>query len=313
MRRNRDYEIALVGAPGTGKTSLIASMYDEFARGLQQYDLVLEASDPRTRNYLSDSLERLRVISSQLVVDEPGIGSSPLEFKELDFILKNPSPRVNRRSSSKGAVTIRFTDYPGEWLGVNEELQKRIRSSPAILITIDAPSLMWEQGRLNANLPERVRQVVADWLDEGTKEPRLVMFCPIKCEKWMDSPQAQSSLKEAVKESFAATLGRLRGSKQTKVIYSPVMTTGSLRHNRFEERPDGVYESRFLGRAGGSYDPAWVLNPLIASLRAVAAQAREDEHVWKYWTRGNRELRRAAREFAQRPLEGPAEVWQSGE
>lgn len=313
MARRELYEIALVGARGTGKTSLIASMYDEFAKGLKQYDLILEASDPRTRNYLSDALERLRLISSQIVVDEPGIGSNPLEFKELQFVLKNPSPTLNPRARDRGSVAIRFTDYPGEWLGVNEELRARINASPALLITIDAPSLMWEGGRLNSNLPERVKQVVSDWLDEGTCDPRLVMFCPLKCEKWMDSPQGQYALKLAVRESFAGTVKRLERFEQTKVVYSPVMTTGSLRHNRFQSRPDGSYESRFLGRPGATYQPEWVLNPLIAALHAVADQVREDQPVWQRLTRGSRDLRRAAKEFGQRPLEGPYEVWQRGE
>jgi hypothetical protein len=136
------------------------------------------------------------------------------------------------------------------------------------------------------------------------------MFCPLKCESWVQDETSQRQLEQRVKAQFKSATGALERHPRTRVLYSPVQTTGSLRHNRFDKLPNGDYESKFLGTPNGHYSPQWVLNPLIAALAAVGDQVGADENLWDFLWAKNSTLKRKAREFYHRPPEGPARVWQ---
>lgn len=304
-RKDGIYDIAVIGARGTGKTSLIASMYGLFNDQTALHGLQLVAADPRTTQYLSESLGRLEMISSEIVVREPGIGSNPLEFKDLEFDLRVVG-------KDKRCVRIRFTDYPGEWTAVNQDLRERVGGSPVVLVAIDAPALMWEDGKLNGlwNTPRLISQALSDWLDDKSTGKQLVMFCPVKCESWVQDEASQQQLEQRVKAQFKSATGALERHPKTRVLYSPVQTTGSLRHNRFDKLPNGDLESKFLGTPNGRYAPQWVLNPLISALAAVGDQVGTDETLWDFIWRRNSMLKKMAGEFYRRSLEGPAKVWQ---
>jgi ABC-type phosphate/phosphonate transport system ATPase subunit len=67
------YRIAMLGPSGAGKTSLLVSMFTQFASLSDLTGLTLSAHDAKTSIELNKYRTDLEAIARQLVVREPGI------------------------------------------------------------------------------------------------------------------------------------------------------------------------------------------------------------------------------------------------
>lgn len=263
---SHEFEIAMLGPSGVGKTSLVSAIHTELAQGIAGTDLHVRA--PRgTARYLQDRRAELERLCRSAYVTEPGIRGTATA-RSLELVL------ADLDDPEDGELTLRFTDHPGGWLfsastpteAAFADLQERFNRARALVLVVDTPALMWRDGfyHHDVNRPMQVQEELRDWLAGGraTGAPkRLVLVAPVKSEAWIAARDPQPGLDEladAVAERYADALDLLRRDGQVAAWLTPVHTVGGLIHDGYRRTTDGTLQSRFRGEsARPRYAPRW--------------------------------------------------------
>jgi hypothetical protein len=257
--------VTMIGPRGVGKTSLLASLYDQFQAVCGEANLVMIA-DEDTRGVLQTYREQLDAFAS----GRPGSGGprgieGNQTFREHRILLGTGGRREPQ-------IMLCFTDVPGEALSggstMTTELVGKIDRSAVLFVAIDTPALMERDGRYHQAVNQPA--VVADFVREvATKGgDLLVVMVPLKCEKYAHEEGGMRRVRARVQDSYhdmIAQLGGLEGAS-TGMVITPVQTVGSMVFKRFNA--DGVEEFR-LRRLGAEYAPVDTDQPLRWMLRFV--------------------------------------------
>lgn len=309
-------DIGMIGPKGVGKTSLLAAMYHEINPLLGQSDLKLVTSDRTgmTQRYLDAAQSDLENIARGLYDVPPGVPNTD-DVRTLQFALRD-SVRDRRYA------TMRWTDYPGEWLfptGLSrldrdspdhDELWTRLLRSSAALVAVDTPALMWQEGRLNAqiNKPQQVGGLLQEWAG-GRGRKSVVVLCALKCEKWVQTPAGRREVEQAARRAYREVIDQLPPPPRgPHVLYMPVQTVGSLHHQTFRLDGDAPV-SVFRGAPGAHYQPRWVENPLKAVLINVTDSVYRREAFFAWVTRRNRRLKRQRDAWLARGFDDSVRMW----
>lgn len=303
----RPLDIGMIGPRGVGKTSLLAAMYHQLTGQQAGGDLQLTTDDPTglTARYLQAGLNDLQTIARGLAEPGPGIRPS-YESRTLQFKLTDAARLGAGDDRTPHFAKLRWTDYPGEWLfptatsglpvSGQQELDERLAQSRALLIAVDAPAVMWRGGELNSqiNAPLMTREIVLNkWLTGAADTDKtLVIFTPLKCERWVRTEQSRASLEQAVRaanETLVRDLLALHSAPQ--VYYMPVQTVGSLEFERYRGAADARSQAVFRGRPRAEMQPRWVDNPLKAVLIDAAEHVNTSEGLFDWLLGRNQKVR----------------------
>jgi hypothetical protein len=302
----RVMDITMLGPRGAGKTSLLVSLYDQFQEVVGSTPLEMSASDPVTRNDLEVYREQLREFAKGVQRD-PGISNTP-NIREHIFGLGTQGKRPPQ-------MHLRFTDGPGELLNRSgpdrDRLDAAVGRSGVLLIAVDSPALMEDDQRHNhndrVNKPELVMEFVRDALAAGGQ--RLVVFVPLKCEKYVASAGGARELRDAVRQRYAILIKKIADPNgqpdegRTGAVLTPVQTVGSMRFSRFERDGDGYREVFRLAKIGGEYSPRDTDQPLRWMLRFAVNAYRNRSRWWgvklvDWWNETDVKLTGALEKFA---------------
>lgn len=234
----REYEIAMLGPRGVGKTSLLTVMFDRFAAATGGADLQLVPVGA-TRAKLADRLLQLKELAQKDDTLDVGAGVEGNADKD-EFVFD-----LGRRGR-KPDLRLKFHDYPGGFLlDANAgDVEALVQRCSCVLVPINAAALMVERGRYHARLnrPDVVLQILqAKLTDEALAQygPRLVVLAPVKCESWMGKRADQEKLLAEVRAGYAGLLDHLACDALRPglaVVIAPVQTVGSAVFTRVEVR-----------------------------------------------------------------------------
>jgi hypothetical protein len=267
----------MLGHSGVGKTSLLCAMYDQFDQIIGKTNLQLTPDD-ETKTILDQRLKELKESASKNSIKIRGGLEQTKTARTYNFDLGKTgnSPILELQFQDyKGEYLDELLDYKGEDLEKLKELQKIkefLSESVAFIIPIDTPALMENNAQWHEKLNQP--QVIYNLLKKSfanLNSPKLVIFAPIKCEKYLRERVGEQQLVRAVQEKYGNLLSFFNSDAlvpYVAAVMTPVETLGSVDFSRVEEDEKGEPIFYFVKRDPNRfYEPKNSDQPLRYLLR----------------------------------------------
>lgn len=305
-------DITILGPSGVGKTTLLTAMYEQFESNIGLTDLQLTPDDESSA-ILQDRLVELKSMLDVFEAkDRRGImgteaPAGPESLRSFVFSIgkKGRTP----------SLELHFRDYPGGYHAAKATPQEKefvkslLENSVAVLIAIDAPALMEQRGKYHEriNRPQQIKDLIKQAYQD-LNSPRLVIFAPVKCEKYLKNDQSTKDLINNVRQGYASLISYFNSENLspwiTNVI-TPVQTVGSVVFSRLEVDEHHIPHFYFRKvRHDAQYSPQDSEQPLRYLLRFMLKLHYENRNwgVFDFlrdWLSVDEYLKKAIEEFAR--------------
>jgi hypothetical protein len=312
----KDVRVSMLGPRGVGKTSLLAGMYDQFEHVIRKADLQLATAEEGLKAGSTAALldEKVTQLHELFVTDgdiRPATDALSLNPRGGLAGTRDTSAfpfRLGRRGR-EGGIWVTFFDYPGAFLERSGPgyrpgwVVDLLRNSHVILIPVDAPALIENDGRWNEehNKPEFIFDLVSQAFG-NLESPRLVLLCPIRCERYVQTEADKRQLLARTTQSYGRLLEWLAPRDLVAVAVTPVQTLGEVVLDRI---PDAEYAPIFRKtRQDAHYAPVDTDQPLRYLVRfAIRLDSEARTRTWwaAMWQGlfgGDRYLIEASQRFA---------------
>ncbi|MGN0298547.1 MAG: hypothetical protein ACI4C1_05105 [Lachnospiraceae bacterium] len=233
--------VLMLGGRRCGKTSVLAAMQKCFESTLGESDLTISTSDLTTLDAIEEKNQEIENYFRQAV-------------HNFGFVPDNNPTREDKTYSfdvglkgRRSKIQVEFYDYPGEWLN-NENiiyLEDEIHNSDVIIITIDTPHMLEEEGVYNdkRNCCYRITELIKNHLQPTEDHPKLILFVPLKCEKYRDieSIMNMNDVRSAVQSKYETLINFFNrdNAHYCEVAITPIFTMGTAVFDRFVRNEQG--------------------------------------------------------------------------
>ncbi len=258
--------VCMLGARGVGKTSVLTSIFDDYksSQGVGDSMLMLRAKED-TRIKLSEKKISLQEVFDNRVniTDQPRAGieaTSEVNSFDFEFGLLGNEPTID----------LTITDYPGEFIEQNQEfVNEQILASSAIIVAIDTPYLMENDGLFDEakNQTSTINRYLIDNIDSMGGSGKLVLFVPLKCEKYFSTNQLDE-LCERVQDSYKEAIDKLKRVENVAIAITPIKTMGDI---LFMEFVNDIAKYKFSGD-NPKFAPRFCVQPIYYLLSFIAKQ-----------------------------------------
>ena len=247
--------VSMMGARGVGKTTVLTSIFKESQQEIAGSSIFWKAD-----NETAGVLNSLK-LSLMNAFETRNPSNLPASREQAEYCFK-------LGMSGKDKLDIRIKDFPGEYLTSDNADNRRsvssfISESQIILIAIDTPYLMEEDGRYNEQKNETSR--VFGFLKENPElfKNKLIMLVPLKCECYFHNDTIHF-VSDRVAKEYAPMLDYFRQNNIASVI-TPIQTLGDIDYVRMKDNPYGgklekIAEYEFHG-AQPKYSPLYCSQP----------------------------------------------------
>ncbi|MEE5993313.1 MAG: hypothetical protein V3G42_08735 [Oscillospiraceae bacterium] len=294
-----EIQVMMLGARRTGKTSMLASMYNSFTDATAGTNLMMSKKGGKA---IDDSLEHMKALFKiPHLVNEPVAGVADFTqtqgFDRIDFQLT-----IAGKKAVKPKV-VRFVDCSGEWINnrtKEEEIGEEIEKSEVVMIAVDTVLLMEENGKYNRlNAVQSVTEFIINNMnpDAMLNNKKMVLFVPMKCEKYFHQNATVGStfyqkrmhdLANRIKQEYKQLLDFLtceNNQQYFTVGILPVITLGGIEFDEFTEEgnTDILTDAiQFRYCEPDKYEPLFCNRPLIYTLLFVQKKLYSDYYVKAY-------------------------------
>ena len=234
------HQILMLGGRRAGKSSILASIL--YSLGENMVDNLCAFTD-QTDYSGSDGLgvplhtKRIEIDNYLRTRQKVGANSNFL----VDMTPSKGKSTYNLGAQIKGAskVGFDFVDVPGEWMEAtspNYNTQKElVTKSDVFVIAIDTPYLMQEENEnINTvyNRVEEITNLLANiQIDNEDIDRKLIILCPVKCEKWTQNKQADD-VTEKVCSAYRKLINNWVNHKSVDIWVMPIETAGGIVHSK---------------------------------------------------------------------------------
>jgi hypothetical protein len=290
--------IVMVGASGTGKTSLVATMRNAINQALPA-GIIFEPVDSAKDAELQEAYEKLQVNSGKDVLTEAKFLDGSADIEDYRFRIKD---------GKKTWFEIVLVDVPGGWYnpGKNEyeRLAELVGKADVVIKTVDSPFLVEEGGVYSET--HNKQAAFFNFLKKAFIIPkdRLVIFTMLKSEKYTNATFSTSRsgevqygewLWKVFQNKYKATIDYIKSEDSIiRCYYSTVSTIGCLEFSTFlkSKNEDGTPKTKKIKfkHNGNRFEPKNVHIPLLHAVRFYAEQWKKKITIWdKFvnWFTGN--------------------------
>lgn len=236
--------VMMMGGRGCGKTSTIVSIFNQMVNGPARqvfticdntkYVTIKHDDSVRIQNTL---LKKQLELEYYLENEPTGVflmDSSPTRCS-WTYSLGLQIPGTNKK------LNFDFYDYPGPYFeyGVHYDMMEQfVKESDICIIMVDTPYIM-ECGDAIAkgiNCIGDIHNLMAHiscW-DENWKSAKMVLFVPVKCEKYAKEGRL-SEVADRIKSLYAATITMLCAFRYITIAVIPIQTIGNIEFLEMKE------------------------------------------------------------------------------
>ena len=276
--------VTMMGPRAVGKTSLMASIFSETRDTVAGAGIYFRPT-PETSAILTKKKLQLQSILSNRknIQDIPKTGAIEATHEETTFSFEMG------KTGRAHTVNISIKDFPGEYLVSHpERVNDFILDSNVIMVAIDTPYLMEDEGRYNEMKNEV--QLVTNYLSHisDVVKDKLILLVPLKSERYFhDNRLGELNLK--VKEAYEDLINLCKKLNIACAI-TPIQTLGHVEFDRFVDNDMAfgnltkVSQYRFWGE-NPKFAPMFCVQPLYYLLTYVANQyewlMRQPNNLWE--------------------------------
>ena len=297
-------KIAMLGASGVGKTSLLTVMYKELENTTAKTSLQL-STDEESQGILEQHYEKLKEFATTPgfdLTELPGIQGTE---KPCDFYF-DLSLEKKGILGEKVSLKLEFWDYPGGYTTQKEkrsEVQDHLKKCGAVVIAVNTMALMENEGKFHEkiNQTQDITKLFYDAYKE-VKEPRLVIFAPVKCETYI--VKKAEEIAQKIEKEYAPLLEFFNPmADKVAVAIAPVVTVGCVECGGSLELDDGTAKF-YLNKTSNEYNPKYADQPIRYLLRFLIKRyfkAEQGGFWWNVtqWLHQHKNIREAMEKFAK--------------
>lgn len=295
---DRTIHILMIGARRTGKSSVLASMINSFKAVARDTNFHLTA-DANTSSFIDDKLINLREEFDKHWGEET--------FTIDEMPTANPDDYVftvsyRDKKKDREITTLEFHDIAGEDID-NKETAAQVKRAGVLLVAVDTVHLMEEEGRFSSVFHKsmQLKNIVATAGfadDEKDAEPKMVLFVPLKCEKYYEEHRIDDVVLRVEEEfrSLIEYLTKPNFRNRITVAITPILTMGSLAFDHFgrdeagkvirqkvQGKQDNMRPAKVYYKLIGDkmFRPQYCEQPVLYILSFVVASAKKAKETAK--------------------------------
>lgn len=251
-------KFTILGPSGVGKTSLMATMYDNVKEMFNGTLLSIKPSSDSNQR-IKRAVAEMNAALSPDAEFEPRPGSS--EAIEYSFSIG---------MSDNYYIECAFRDFPGGWLSDNidkfeSEIKPWLNESQVLILPVDASMIMQynkkdkKQKEAVLNLCEiyQLEQVIGDWAKRKKEQNSFarIFVVPLKCETYINDVNKKQLMYQQVNEIYKPIFESLnKNIGYYDAYYCPVDTYGCVKYQKCRWEPNAI--------GGITYKPTFVCDSI---------------------------------------------------
>lgn len=239
-------KVLMMGGRRCGKTSALASLFDQMKNTPAIYELLTVADKTKL---LPKNVDGLPEKQESLNNKKLELQHFLQQYNPSDFLVdKGPTRNwwlYNMQISLAGTrktMNMEFRDSAGEFFdhggSHTEETMQYVNDCDVFVIVVDTPYLMHNDDAVvcAANVTDSIHTFISsiDEKADSKLEPKLVLFVPIKCEKWLHEGKIHE-VNEKIRNAYAPTLSYLASRENTEISIIPIETAGGIEFSEMRE------------------------------------------------------------------------------
>ena len=229
-------KVLMMGGQRAGKTSMLAGLVETMTNGAVNDIIAVkdvtenELASRKLKNSVESLKRNLKYSCGKTYLIDNGKSA---EFEDLTLQFRVPD------TDSK--MNIVFSDVSGEYYDMGSyhdvEVREKIREYDVFLIAIDTPCLMEAANPENSLCNEAINNsynhandmhtFMSELDDADGKDAKLVIFAPLKCEKWVKDGCVDKVV-ERVKKVFESVIHALSQYSNVEIDIMPIQTVGNI-------------------------------------------------------------------------------------
>lgn len=268
-------KVCMMGPRAVGKTTILTAVFNDTQENLGlSTNLILKAEGDTLVELTSRKHQLNSIFADKIqVTDKPAAGlaaTSTVNTFDFVFGLKGKEPRID----------LKIKDFPGEYvLERPKEVKSFIDESTAVLVAIDTPHLMEEDGAF-CEVKNKASVITNFFKTQKLKGEKLVLLVPLKCERYFFENRMNEVLSR-VETVYSELLTDFRNCGIVACAVTPILTIGDVEYDRMKMvdgkvalNMNGCPEEVFYRFRGSKprYSPAFCVQPLYYLLSFLAAQ-----------------------------------------
>lgn len=242
---NGKLKVLMMGGRRCGKTSALASLFDQMIHGAtNQYLTVCD----------NTILETKTIPGTNITEKQDSLSDKRLELEYFitkggnNTFLVDKGPTINYwfynlqiqiPGTSKNTM-IEFRDSAGEFFEAggkhHQETVNYIKDCDVFVIVVDTPYLMAGSNVENmaANVVDSIHTFLTQIDNDNGRKAKQVIFVPIKCEKWIQENKVDDVVSK-VEKTYDATIKHLKATGKTEISIIPIQTAGDIIFSELRE------------------------------------------------------------------------------
>ena len=243
--------VIMMGGRRCGKTSALASLFEEMKNGpVKDYFTVCDRTVLETKGFeVQDSLND-KTLELQNMLETNKNNSN------IFLVDKNPTSNFwlyklhLQIPGTHREMDIEFRDSAGEFFEASgmhaRETEEYIKGSDVFVIVVDTPYLMGSADEstkdlcpdsinLGTNRVQDIQNFLTHIDDKDGQDAKMVVFVPLKCEKWAKEPNGLNKVTARIKEVYGTHIKNLSAYEKMNICVIPMLTSGNILFSEFRK------------------------------------------------------------------------------